>query len=350
MKKIDKIEKNIDWNEKNIDKKKDIWEKISNLINKILSEPNEKFWDRINHVINKVFDSIPNDISKNKELQKEIFDKIYNFLNKTFKDIEVKKLYNNIPNIDFKKYADKDLWNQFINNIYGKERKIFYKNEIQWGSCHHWTIFFKKLFEKLEEKWFDIKSRIITYTLPWWHSAVILNFLWEKYFADLYWTEELYLAKKIDKMVINTFTGLNKVAGMDVCSNFSFNKEKDKDRWINYYKDIDGFVFFIKNRKNNTATIEFKPKLETGKDWNTRIELAKKYIALIINWEIKKYKINAIDIPIFLKNDPRILDFILKNICWTKEAKWEIAKYFEMIRNKINPEKIYEIFNDKTIK
>lgn len=321
-------------------KNKDISKKITNLINQTLANPWEKFWDRIDYIINKVIYSIDQESIKDELIQKKVFDEVCNFLNTLFKEVQIKKFYNNIPKTTLSWYSKKNLWNQLIENIYWKEWKIFYKKEVNWWDCYYRSILLKKMFDKLKAKWLNIQDRIFVYDINRWHSGVIIKFQWKTYLADVSGFNQ---AQSLGKM-ISPVDQLNSTYKNQYFTKFSFNRENDF--WLRYFNETKWFVDYISNKKINSAAIEFNPRLSDWKEKNVRISLTKNNIIFRIDWKEKEYSFDKKFI--FSKicaNSHEVLDCLLKWIIADKDEKQEIGLYFDMIRNKINPEKIYEIFS-----
>jgi hypothetical protein len=311
-----------------------ISKKVIQLINTTLKNPWDHFSERINYIIQKAIISSTkqqNNILDN-ECQKRIFEEVCIFLNELFKEVQIKKFYNNIPDIDLVQYWEKNIGEQFVNNIYGKDRKLFYREELKWGSCHHWTILLKNLFDILKEKWVIIENRILAYDTIWWHSALLIRFQWEKYLADI---------NDSSKKIISSVTELNKKHETKEFSKLSFNKKHED--WKYYFDSTREFAEYIKKRPSKWATIEFKPKFENGEENDIRLELWKGYIALIINGEIQKYRVNTFSLE-YHWSEYEVIESLLKNIHGSKDQKQEISKYLYMIVNKIDPQKILEIY------
>lgn len=321
-------------------KNKDISKKITNLINQTLANPWEKFWDRIDYIINKVIYSIDQESIKDELIQKKVFDEVCNFLNTLFKEVQIKKFYNNIPKTTLSWYSKKNLWNQLIENIYWKEWKIFYKKEVNWWDCYYRSILLKKMFDKFKAKWLNIQDRIFVYDENRGHSGVIVKFQWKTYLADVSGFNQ---AQSLGKM-ISPVDQLNSTYKNQYFTKFSFNRENDF--WLRYFNETKWFVDYISNKKINSAAIEFNPRLSDWKEKNVRIALTKNNIIFRIDWKEKEYSFDKKFI--FSKicaNSHEVLDCLLKWIIADKDEKQEIGLYFDMIRNKINPEKIYEIFS-----
>lgn len=332
------MEKQSKINSRKVIKTQDISKRLTKLINETLSNPWENFWDRINYIIDKLIFSIDQDTIRCEDIQKETFDKMCNFLNHFFEEIKIKKFYNNIPKIDLKKYSEKNIGNQIISNVYWKEWKIFYRNEVNWWDCYYWTILLKTIFDKLKSRWLNIQNRIFVYDEDRWHASVIIKFQWEIYLAD-YW-----LFNQMFNRVISPIETFNWLYQRWLFTKVSFNRTNDVG--IRYFDETNDFIKYINNKKINSAAIEFNPRLMDWKDHSVRIELFKNYITFNLNGRKNKYYFNS-DFKLLqlCKNSNEVLDCIIRWLIADRQEKNELKVYFDMIRNKINPKKIYEIFN-----
>ena len=345
-------------------------DKITDEIWKTIENPDENLTQNLNKIINKAFRLISKNNLDDSDIQKEIFEQILSFLNDLFWKFEIKKFYNNIPKNDIKKYSEKNLWEQFIHNIYWKQRKLFYREEIGGWSCSYWTILFKHFFEELEKRWMDLKSEIFFYPnndiSGWrWHSWVIVSFQWKEYLADFWWFNQ-----NNDNPIIESIDNLNKI----YCSN-NFDcfksdaikkyhkiqkKEKKKDNtWLLFFHDIWTFVDRRSQRARNNATIEFVPKLDWKESKDVKFEFQSDKIYLTINgiqhiFIYKKNKKSLNDIP-----DENFFDYFISHIHHlqttnksTKEIikiDWEktiFTEYLNLIRKKINIQKLRKIYEN----
>lgn len=331
MEHLDKQENN------KINKKEDVSKRVINLLNESLKNPWENFGDRINYILDKLISGISKKDIKDKDVQRELFDKVYNFLNNFFKEIEIKKFYNNIPRISLDKYANMNMGNQMVNNIYGKEWKIFYREQVNWWDCYYWTVLLKNVFDKLKAEWLSIEDRIFMYDEPWGHSSILIKFQGKIYLADYGLFNQMFGGCIAP---IEQFDGhYQKWAFTKV----SFNKKGDDG--VLYFDKQKDFIKHVSQKKINVAAVEFNPKLMDGKEHHVRIVFFKKYIAFTINEkEYKYYFEDSFCLPKTCKNTDEVLGCLLKWVQAEKQEKNELKLYFDMIKSKINSAKIYEIF------
>lgn len=319
------------------------WNDFSKLVvdqlNQTLANPSEDFDKEINRVIKRLIKISTRKLDNTPESQKLFFDETCNFLNSVFGSVQIKKFYNTAPIKSFREYADMSLWKEAINNIYGKERKLFYKEQIWGWSCHHRTIFLKKLFDKLEKKWLDIKSRILLYSNIWWHSLVGIQFQGKLYIADVSGVNS-----KVNR-IISQLDQLPKEFSKHF-AHFSFNKKHDKDGKILYFDELNDFVDDISNKPIKNISLEFKPKLQDREATDISLSINKTWVILDVDWKGKTFLLpkNFI-IPSNINTTHKILDYIFHNISWDKICKTELQQYFSIVVSKINPDKLKSIFS-----
>lgn len=343
--------------------------KISDEIWKTIENPDENLTQSLNKTFNKVFKLISKNDLNNTDIQREIFEQILSFLNNLFWKIEIKKFYNNIPKTDIQKYWKKTLWEQFIHNIYWKQRKLFYRNEIGWWSCSYWTILFKHFFEELEKRWMNLKSEIFFYpnndTNGWrWHSWVIIFFQGKEYLADFWWFNSMS-----NNSIIQSIDALNKLYNSNNFDNFKSQnikkyytlqgKKKEKQKNLLFFHDIWTFTNRRSQRARKNATIEFAPKLDWKSSKDVKFEFQSDKIYLTIDgiqhiFSYKKDNKSLSDIP-----DEKIFDYFISHIQHLQttdkstgeviKIKWEktiFTEYLNLIRNKISIEKLRKIYEN----
>ncbi len=300
-----------------------------NHINHTLENPTEEFQIKIDHILNKMINISTKKLDATPESQKEFFNQTCRFLNSIFSNMHIKKFYNTAPIQSLREYEKMSLWQQATHNIYGKERQLFYRSQIWWGSCHHWAIFLDKLFEKLKDKWLQIKNHIDLYSDIEWHSMVILEFQGEKYCADVFWEHDESIIRKIDKK-----------------DDIYEEKELHSRKQIEYFLDTGLFAEHIEEKPFKNIKITFKPKLEwnCGKEITINIDCD----AILISIEEKSYRAFFKNIVIPKKmHQGEVIDYLIQNSVWDKKDKQEIAKYLSIVRKKINTDKIRKLFKYK---
>jgi hypothetical protein len=120
-------------------------------INAILADPADHFEQDIDKLLRRTLAVSAKKITPNAADQKEVFDSICHFLNTAFANINIKKFYNTAPNISFHEYNQLPLGEKFAHNVYGKEWKLFYKDAVSGGNCHHWTLMLNDCFHYLQK-------------------------------------------------------------------------------------------------------------------------------------------------------------------------------------------------------
>ena len=300
---------------------------IVDQLNETLANPEEDFDKEINRVIKRMINISTRNLKEDEKSQKKFFDEVCNFLNSVFGNISIKKFYNTAPNKTLHEYADLSLWKQVVHNVYGKERRLFYRDQIWWWSCHHWTIFLNKIFDKLEKKWLKSSHRIAVYTDNGWHSMLLVEFQWQKYWADVFGDHEHNdLVRKVTKWDL-------------------LYDEKDllRRHQIKYMNKND-FVEYIEDKPYKTIKVIFKPKLEDACSEEIEITINSEDLLVRVGWKsysvfLKKWFKIPKKIP-----DTKLVDYLIQNSLWDKKSKEEIAKYLSIVRHKINPDKLKSIF------
>lgn len=298
-------------------------------INHTLEHPTEEFEIRIDNILKKMINVSTKNLDATPESQREFFNQTCRFLNTTFSNVHIKKFYNTAPIYSLNSYEKMSLWHQATHNIYGKERQLFYRKQIWWWSCHHWTIFLDKLFEKLKEKWLQVKNHIALYSAIEWHSMVIVEFQWEKYCADVFGDHDDTVIRKIDKK-----------------DRIYPEKELYKRKEIEYFSDTKLFAEHIENKPYEDIRITFKPKL--GSDCCDEINIDIDCDAILVSVDGKSYRsfLKNIVIPKKL-HKAEVIDYIIQNSTWDRKAKQEISKYLDIVRKKINIDKLMTLFKTK---
>jgi len=342
-------------------------DKISNEIWETISNPDENLIKNLNVIFNKSFKLISRSNLNNPDTQKEIFDQILVFMNELLWKIDAKKFYNNIPKTDIKKFSKKSLWEQFIHNIYWKQRKLFYRDEIGWWSCSYWTILFKHFFEELEKKWMDIKSEIFFYPMKdidggRWHSGVIISFQWKEYLADFWWFNQNNknpIIEDIDNLnIIYSSNNFDCFRSDAIKKYYKLQKKrKEEPKWPLFFHNIWTFTDRRSQRSRKNATIEFVPKLDWIHSKNVKFEFHSDKIYLTIDgiqhtFLYKDSNKSWKDIP-----DEKFFDYFISHIHHlqttdksTKETlniKWEkniFTEYLNLIREKISIQKLRKIY------
>lgn len=332
---------------------KEIW--------KILSEADDNITDKIDYVFKKFLKLVSISDLQDPKIQKRIFNQIFEFLNSLFSKIDIKKFYNNIPKTDIKHYNDKTIWEMFLHNIYWKERKLFYKDEVEWWSCSYWTVLFKHFFDELEKKWMNIKSDIFFYPVNdknWgrWHSGVIVTFQGKDYLVDFWWFNVHFNDKIIEDICILNKKYWNNWFNCFKRGNIEkyYKTKWKKDKKLMFFHDTETFTTRWMERSRNNATIELKPNLDF--EWSKEVKLSFYSDRIILNiqdkmitffLDEKKLKNNNII------SDENIFDLLLSSIVKQssvstisgfKSNKQELEKYLSLVRSKINIQNLRKIY------
>lgn len=166
---------------------------------------------------------------------------LVNFLRKIKKLLGINIFYNLTPNISYKDYIQKSLWEQLLNNIFNNQIYIYKdclikKEFIQWGSCHHRNIFFKNFCDIIKIP--NLKTTIIQ--KPNWHS-----FLKLEYWATTYLSDIIQGYPIMDNKQIIKFGDINHFNSLDIENSDLFD-----------FEDIDHFIHHFKNKTYTKIHLE----------------------------------------------------------------------------------------------
>lgn len=169
---------------------------------------------------------IKNSDLSNPEIQKNVFCDVLWMLNDVYNNYWIKKIWNNIPNLDVNDYDKLNFGEQVIHNVYKRNRNRLENKKIEWWSCRFRSLMFKKFFDELQDIWMNISSYIFMhknkYLNPlWWHSWVCISFQWTEYLID-FWE----INKKYGDTLIQSIDEINKKS-----KSKNFDKYKAKEIW-----------------------------------------------------------------------------------------------------------------------
>ena len=355
---VNKIE-NIENIGKNKNKK--FIDRFSDEIWQVLSEANDDITGNIDNIFKKFLKLVSISDLQDSKIQKLIFDQIFEFLNSLFSKIDIKKFYNNIPKTDIKHYDEKTVWQMFLHNIYWKERKLFYRDEVEWGSCSYWTILFKHFFEELEKKWMDIQTDIFFYPVndkTWgrWHSGVIVTFQGKDYLID-FWGFNSHFENEIieDINVLNKKYEANSFNCFKRKNIEKYYKTKwKKDEKLMFFPDTWTFTSRWIQRGRNNATIELKPNLDFEGSKNVKVSFYPNRIILNIQDKEITFLLDERRIKSNQSiSDENIFDLLLSSITRQTSAstaleyknnKQELEKYLSLVWSKINIQNLRKIY------
>ena len=310
-------------------------------INEILANPTEGFQNDIDHLLTRILAISARKITPEDSDQKLVFDGVCHFLNTAFANINIKKFYNTAPNILLKDYDHLSLGEKVVHNIYGKERKLFYKDIVTGANCHHRTIILDELFDKLLIAGLKIKKKIVLYSDIEGHSFLVIEFQGIQYIADVFGEND-----RIGQ-VISPLRSLQSLPKSPLPDKLSFLKTYDKSKSIQYFDNRNDFTEHLTQKPSNNIKIIFRPKID---------ESNYKEIEIIINNEAINCTIGDKSYKLFIQkwlvlpkklHKTEVIDYIIQHTTGDQKAKQEIGKYITMIRKKINPQKIYNLFSKK---
>ena len=310
-------------------------------INEILADPQEGFQYEIDHLLNRILSASARKITPENSTQKLVFDGVCHFFNTAFANINIKKFYNTAPNILLKEYDHLSLGEKVVHNIYGKEWKIFYKDIITGANCHHRTLILDELFDKLQKAWLKIKKRIVLYSDIEGHSFLVIEFQGIQYIADVFGEND-----RIGQ-VISPLHSLQSLPQSPLPDKLSFLKKYDKSKSIQYFDNRDDFTEHLTQKPSHNIKLTFRPKID---------ESNYKEIEIIINNEAISCTVGDKSYKLFIQKwlllpkklrKTGVIDYIIQHTTGDQKSKQEIGKYITMIRKKINPQKIYNLFSKK---
>jgi len=103
---------------------------------------------------------------------------VLNFIQNIYKNFGVTYFYNRSPDISYEEYDAYPIGQQVLNNIF--DGKVYIKRDclikedyVMWGSCHHWTLLIKKIFETIDLPWVTC---IINKNLPNGHAFISIEY------------------------------------------------------------------------------------------------------------------------------------------------------------------------------
>lgn len=272
----------------------------------------------------------------NPEIQKNIFCDVLWVLNDIYSNYWIKKIWNNMPNLDINDYDKLNFGEQVIHNVYKRNRNRLENKKIEWWSCRFWSLMFKKFFDELQGIWMDISSYIFMHKKKilnpfWWHSWVCISFQWTEYLMD-FWE----INKKYGDTLIQSIDEINKKS-----ESKNFDKYKVNEIWK--YKNLMKFP-------TRTSFLEELDKIERIGGWvilSSEVDnlwmIQLFFAADCISIQSKKWKIYYFfnkDIGNNIDNiqNSDLLDYVLNNIEYTFEYtnnKESISILDENTKNKL---------------
>lgn len=319
------------WNTAESFRKKTLCE-----VNAVLSKADEHLLvEEINHIVNRTFRACTKNLSSSKEDQQLVFDDVCKFLNCLFQDVRIKKFYNNAPIVSLEDYTASPLGKKLLHVIYGKEWKLFYKDIITWGNCHHRTLILDHIFDVLQKKWLSLRKKIFIYKTDALHSFLLVEFDGKKYLADVFGENDDLGS------IISPLETISQQPKNFFLSHLSLDKENHGFSSFDHAKD---FTHELAKRETSNVRLCFKPNLDGN---SQEIEITINSESMLFSLGDTNYTLffdKKITLPKKMKGG-QILDFLMRNAQWDKKSKQEISRYLSMIHNKIDPKKLYAIFN-----
>lgn len=167
---------------------------------------------------------------------------------------------------------------------------------------------------------------------------MLLEFQGKQYIADVFGENT-----RIDN-IITPLSVLQKLPQTPLPSHFSFQKQHDKSRAMEFFDNQTAFTDYLHHRPTRNIKLTFRPKIdETHYD----------DVEIVINDEAILCTIGERSYTLFIDkkftlpkklSKTQVIDYIMQHAEGDKKAKQEIATYINMVRKKINPQKLYEVF------
>lgn len=196
-------------------------------------------------IINTQVEKLLKEVEKLKELHEDpekILNIVLDFIEDIFKNFDVKMFYNLTPNISYNEYADKQIWEQIINNLFDwklsdKSPNFIEKDYVKWWNCHHRSILIKKIFDEIKIPWVACKIR----RFPKSHSLLVFTYKDKYWFLDMIEEWRVLNLKEINKQWwFKNYEITNKVLydegssimDFDSIEKFSKNAENESNKWI----------------------------------------------------------------------------------------------------------------------
>lgn len=286
-------------------------------------------------------------------MQKYYFKDICGFINFFDGDPYNSAVHNNIPKTSLQEYSEKTVWNQFFQNVYARNRWI--DGICEWWSCSYWTVLLYNFFNKLKEAWLDLKISFFRYKnlddeISWFptqrHSWLIVNFQWEDYMVD----RDGVLYDKTKPIVrplqpyIDISQKRNESDAIELFENFKYENRKDTDKVI-FFDDLGSFLQHCEKYPEHYRVSFYAKFPDKDTVENVSFEFWEHSFML---WLVEYY-LRDNDLPMNNLTKNIIKKAYVKRIWGTFEAVTDedreyLKKYFDLIKNKVDLNKLHENF------
>ena len=169
---------------------------------------------------------------KNQEL---IFEQIVIFMNNLYSVLRSKYIFNTLSNNNLKEFNWLPIWNK-LNNLF----QMKWNHSNAWCSCRHYALFFKHIFDTIEENFrLWIQNYLYLEKTDWLnHAWLVVTFKWKNYLVDSSFFNGK-LIQPIDNLwrYYDRMESLSNLHGEDVHpSDTQILKDQYIEHDYNYYK------------------------------------------------------------------------------------------------------------------
>ncbi len=101
---------------------------------------------------------------------------VLDFIQDLYKNFGITYFYNLSPDVSYEEYDSYPIGQQILNNtfdghLYIHKHCLIKEDYIMWGSCHHWALIIKKIFDTIELPGVEC---VINKQYPKWHAFVTI--------------------------------------------------------------------------------------------------------------------------------------------------------------------------------
>ena len=221
--------------------------KVTKTILKLFDDIDDQDFLRI---MNVQVEKFIKEVEKLKELHKDsekILTIVLDFIENIFNNFDVKKFYNLTPNITYDEYANKQIGEQIINNVFdwklsAKSINFIEKDYVKWWNCHHRSILIKKIFDTIKIKWVNCQIR----RFPKWHSLTVFTYKNKYWFLDIIEEWKSLTLKEINSQWwFKNYEISNKVwydegssiMDFDKAEKFAKHTDRENTKWVRLQVD-----------------------------------------------------------------------------------------------------------------
>ena len=101
------------------------------------------------------------------------------YINWLFQILEVRRVYNTSPRVDFSEFRKYKSWDKFASLIVPKWHDLPFMDYTTWWSCHNYSMMFREFFQTL---W--VETSIIFCNPVSNHSFLLVKMFWKHYLVD----------------------------------------------------------------------------------------------------------------------------------------------------------------------